>query len=79
MKPAVAVALILCGAILIVVPPLSNFFWGLNVTRLSEATHMVAMGLPGQMGGEYQFGCFAGGAAMIGIAIYASVWRCESA
>ena len=39
MKPAVAGALILCGAILIAMPALADFMCGMNVARLSAASH----------------------------------------
>ena len=57
MKASVAIVLILCGAILFCLPFVSDFLWGLNVAKASEATHSTVIGLPGQMMDEHRLCC----------------------
>ncbi len=70
MRSAVAVTLIIAGAILIAIPPLSDYLMQLNVVSLlRDGGHV---NLTGQMSDVYRFGCWLTGSLMIGIAIKGS-------
>jgi hypothetical protein len=74
MKPVVAVILIIGGVIIVALPPLSDAWRTLMSTRVLEHGAHSAF-LQGSMENEYCFGCWVLGAAMIGVAIIASLTR----
>ncbi|MGC4031715.1 MAG: hypothetical protein QM754_08275 [Tepidisphaeraceae bacterium] len=72
MKTAVAVVLIVCGVVLVAIPPLSDAWRTLMVTRLLEGG-AGQVNLTGELSEVYRIGCFALGAAMIGIGVIGSL------
>ena len=82
MRNEVSVILILCGTLLVVTPPASDY-----LARREQIKAMIARTdlnnistTPGAMSDQYRFGCWALGAAMIGIGVVGS-WsrRCHPA
>lgn len=76
MRPIVAITLILVGAFLIALPPLSDHLHESNIVRLLErpGTTNVRVGVE-SMSEMYRFGCWATGALVMGISIWASTSR----
>jgi hypothetical protein len=72
MKTAVIVTLIVVGAAIVALPALSDAWRAWMMTRLMEhgATSVT---LEGRMEDLYRFGCWALGAAMIGVAILSAL------
>jgi len=74
MKIEIALALIICGTILIAVPPASDYLHNQQVVQVMvgkpEATSVV---IGENMSQEYRLGCWFVGAAMIGVAVLASL------
>jgi len=69
MKTAVTVTLIIAGTFVIALPPLAEAW------RVAWETQALTHGAnlapwDGKMDGFYEFGCFAGGAAMIVVGIW---------
>ncbi|MBN1854541.1 MAG: hypothetical protein JW829_17550 [Pirellulales bacterium] len=76
MKPAFAITLIIIGAFLIALPPISDYFWRADTIRLFQQQPGVSnVHLEGQMGDEYRISCFVVGTIVIGIACFYSVRR----
>jgi hypothetical protein len=79
-KSPVAVALIVCGALLVCAPPLSDHMLTSQMlvaqqTIAASATPMPGINLP-SMSNEYRFGCFALGTVMILVAV-AKSWSAQ--
>jgi hypothetical protein len=79
MKNNVAIALIVMGAVLVMVPAVSDFLYQLNVVTVLSQSKLESVTLQGQMGDYYRFACWATGASMIAAATYCSVFRKGSA
>jgi hypothetical protein len=79
MKNNVAIALIIVGASLVMVPAISDFLYQLNVVTVLSQAKSESVTLQGQMGDYYRFACWATGASMIAAATYCSLFRKESA
>ena len=73
MKTPVAVALIIMGALLIMVPVLSDYMHQRNVVDLLSQTNVTSVNLIGQMSDAYRLGCWATGTGMIAIAVLRSL------
>lgn len=74
MKSGVAIALIIGGVVLIAMPPLSDVWQTSMIAWVMQSKHdNMSVALPGEMDGIYRFACWLMGAAMIGIAVVASV------
>ena len=71
MKTAVAVTLIIAGVVLVAIPPLSDAWRTLMLTRLIEQGAR-SINMEGRLEGLYRFGCFVLGAFMIGVGVVAS-------
>jgi hypothetical protein len=74
MKTEIAIALIVCGTILIAVPPASDYLMREQVTRIitqkPEASNVY---LGNDMSQEYRLGCWFVGAAMVAVSVIASL------
>jgi hypothetical protein len=75
MKTAVAVTLIVAGAVVVAIPPLSDAWRTLMVTRLMEHG-ATSVNLEGRLEDLYRCGCWLLGAVMIAVGAGAS-WRSE--
>jgi hypothetical protein len=77
MKPCVAIALIIIGALVIMTPPASDYFHAKEVAKIlaqaQEGPNRVSLG--GGMSETYRFGCWAAGLLMVGFAVYGSMPR----
>ena len=74
MKPVVAIALIVCGVFVVALPPLSDAWHAsMSVRLLQNLPPNTNVNVSGNMEDAYRFGCWLLGAAMILIAIAASV------
>ena len=74
MDRRVAIVLIVMGSLLAAVPPASDYLHERNVTQIMIAEPgpaRIQMRRP--MSSEYRFGCWALGAAMIGIGVLGSL------
>ena len=78
MKTPVAVALIIMGALLIMVPALADYMHQRNVVELLSKTNVTSVNLIGQMGELYRVGCWATGTGMIAIAVLCSLFKSGS-
>lgn len=78
MKNNVAIALIVMGSALVMVPAVSDFLYQLNVVTVLSQAKSDTVTLQGQMGDYYRFACWATGASMIAAATYCSIFRKES-
>ncbi len=80
MRHEVAIVLIICGTLLALAPPASDFLKERQATQVvlqrEDITHWTISGTA--MSSEYRFGCWALGAVMIGVGIYGG-WRREAA
>ena len=75
MKSAIAITLIVVGAILIALPPISDYFWRADTIRLLQQPSVSNVHLEGQMGDDYRVACFVAGAIMIAVACIFSIRR----
>ena len=75
MKPAVAITLIIVGAILIALPPISDYLWRADTIRLLQKPGVSNVQLQGQMGDDYRAACFLAGAVVIAVACIFSIRR----
>ena len=73
MKPAVAIALIAAGVVLVAIPPLSDTLWRADAIRLMTQRGFNSVNVGGQMDAPYKFGCFLAGVFVIGIAVRHSI------
>jgi len=73
MKTAVAIALIIAGVVLIMMPTVSDYLYQKNTVKLLEVKGTERVDLAGQMGERYRFGCWIAGVATIFCAIGFSV------
>ena len=71
MKTAVAVTLIIAGVVVVAIPPLSDAWRTLMLTRLMEQG-ATSVNLEGRLEDPYRFGCWLLGAVMIGVGVVAS-------
>ena len=71
MRTAVAVTLIIAGVVVVAIPPLSDAWHTLLVTRLIERG-ATSVDLVGRLSELYRFGCWLLGAVMIGVGVLAS-------
>ena len=69
MKTPIAVTLIIMGALLVMTPVISDFFYQRNVVALMNRAGVTGVTLTGQMTTLYRFGCWLTGSGMIGIAV----------
>ena len=74
MKTAVAVTLIIMGAVLVMTPALADFLYQRNVVELMSRSGVTSVTLAGQMSEIYRFGCWLTGSAMVGIAVLCSLF-----
>jgi hypothetical protein len=72
MKTAVAVTLIVMGALLVMTPVLADFLYQRNVVAIMEKAGVTNVSLVGQLGETYRFGCWFTGSAMVGVAVLGS-------
>jgi hypothetical protein len=74
MRHEVATTLIICGTLLALAPPVSDYFADHQISQILQERkdfNSVSLGiLP--MSSEYRFGCWALGAVMIGIGVLGS-------
>jgi hypothetical protein len=71
MKTAVVITLIISGVVVVAIPPLSDAWRTLMMTRLME--HGVrSVNMEGRLEDIYRIGCWSLGAAMIGVGFAAS-------
>lgn len=80
MKPALAIALVIGGVVLICVPPASTYLLCNQLLQAQQTiadspTGMPTMSLP-IMSDEYRVACFVTGVAMIGVAVMSSRRKC---
>jgi len=75
MKIAVAITLIVAGVVVVAIPPLSDAWRTLMVTRLMEQG-ATSVNLEGRLEGLYRCGCWLLGTVMIVVGVGAS-WRSE--
>ena len=73
MKPSVAVALIVMGALLIMTPPASDYLHQRLVVSLMAKSETIRVTLQGVMTETYRFGCWIAGIAMILVAVVGSL------
>jgi len=73
MKTAIAITLIIVGALLIMTPVLADHLHESNVVALLSQNNVRQVTLEGQMSEMYRFGCWFTGSAMIAIAVLASL------
>ena len=69
MKTPIAVTLITMGALLVMAPAISDYFYQRNIVALMDRSGVTGVTLAGQMTGIYRFGCWLTGTGMIGIAV----------
>jgi len=74
MKTAVAITLIIAGVIVVAIPPLSDSWRTLMLTRLMEQG-ATSVNMEGRLEDLYRFGCWLLGAIMIGIGVFGSFTR----
>ena len=72
MKTPIAVTLIIMGALLVMTPVISDFFYQRNIVALMARSGVTGATLAGQMSEIYRFGCWLTGSGMIGIAVFCS-------
>ena len=74
MKTPLAITLVFMGALLVMTPAISDFFYQRNVIALmSSQTGVSSVVLQGQMSQIYRFGCWLTGSGMVGIAVLCSM------
>jgi hypothetical protein len=74
MKIEIAITLIICGTILIAVPPASDYLQRDQVAKVMiEKPEATSVMVGEAMSEEYRLGCWFTGAAMIGVAVIASL------
>ena len=74
MKPSVAIALIMCGTLLIMTPAAYNYLLFRNITDvLQSRTDMINYTSGQLMSTAYQVVCWISGALMLGVAIVQSL------
>ena len=73
MKSAIAITLIIVGALLIMTPVLADHLHESNVVALLSRDNVRQVTLNGQMGDAYRFGCWLTGSAMIAVAVLAGL------
>jgi hypothetical protein len=78
MRHEVAIALIICGTLLALAPPASDHFTNRLIAQLmAEQPDVISFSLNSKpMSSNYRFGCWALGAAMVGIGIIGSFKSC---
>jgi hypothetical protein len=72
MKTPIAVTLIIMGALLVMTPVISDFFYQRNVVALLNRSGVTQVTLRNQMTAYYRFGCWLTGTGMIGVAVFGS-------
>ena len=78
MKTAIAVTLIIMGALLIMTPVLADFLYQRHVVSLLAQSGFERVTLAGQMSPLYRFGCWFTGTAMIAITVLRCVLSREA-
>lgn len=74
MKPGIAIALIVCGTLLVITPAAYDYMLILNVSNvLLSRTDMTTITGGEPMSSMYRFVCWAFGAVMVSIAVIQSV------
>jgi hypothetical protein len=73
MKTPVAITLIIMGALLVMVPALSDYLYQCNVVSIMTKAGASDVSLLGQMSETYRFGCWLTGSGMVGIAVLSSL------
>lgn len=69
MKTPIAVTLIIAGALLIITPAISDYFYQRNIVALMDRSGVTSISLAGTMSQIYRFGCWLTGSGMIGVAV----------
>ncbi len=79
MKTPIAIVLISLGALLIAIPPLSDWSLRADTVRLMEKNPQItSIMLQGKMSETYRLGCWTVGTVMIAIATLASLRSVKS-
>ncbi len=78
MKSPVAVTLIIMGALLVMLPALSDFLYQQNIVTVMAKSGVTSVSLAGQMSETYRLGCWFTGTAMVGVAVFCSISRGRS-
>jgi hypothetical protein len=78
MKPSVAIALIVCGTLIVLAPSVSDYFQRANLTRLMEKPEITGVNLEGSMGDLSRIACYTLGGLMILTAIGCSIGKCAA-
>lgn len=76
MKPAVAITLILAGTLLILTPPIADYFWRADAVKVLQKPGVDRVNLRGEISESYAAACYLAGAVMIVVGIVGS-WRGE--
>jgi hypothetical protein len=74
MKTPIAVTFVIMGALVVMTPALSDFFFQRNLVALLSRPGITNVNLDGKMGDLYRIGCWSTGTAMIGIVILISLF-----
>lgn len=72
MKPTVAIALIVTGGVIVLVPPLSDYLFLVRVTELMKQPGVNGVSVDLKMGDLYRIGCWFLGAGMVLMAVLGS-------
>jgi len=73
MKSSVAITLIVVGALLVMLPPVSDYLYTAKVAEALSRPGVTSVDLDGKMGDLYRIGCILLGAFMIVPAIMGSI------
>jgi hypothetical protein len=76
MKTPVAVTLIIMGSLLVMTPAVSDYLFQRNLVDLLSglAGRNGSVNLDGKMGDLYRIGCWLTGSAMIGVAVFCTLF-----
>ena len=76
MRYKIWIALIMCGTLLVLAPPISDYMASYQIANVLEAQKesQKINFIVTPMSGGYRFGCFLLGATMIGVGVFGG-WR----
>lgn len=74
MKTAVAITLIVVGALLVVTPAIADVLYQRNIVTLMEKSGVTSVRLDGEMGDVSRFGLWLTGTGMIGVSVLSSLF-----
>jgi len=75
MKASISITLIVMGALLIMTPAVSDYFYQAHLVTLMKPPGITSVNLDGKMQDLYRIGCWLTGSGMIGIAVLCSLAR----